>query len=118
MVKKKNVPKFKRHEYYKHKRLEDVWRRPTGIHSKQRVGERDKGPVVKVGYRQPKSVRGLTKSGLRPVRINSLNELEKLDSKKEIAVLSAGLGRKKKTEIVFRAMEKGIKIQNVKRLFR
>jgi len=69
-------------------------------------------PIVKVGYRTPKDIRGLHPSGLEPVRIASVKELEKLNPKKHIVVIASQVGLRKKLEIIRVAKEKGFRVAN------
>jgi large subunit ribosomal protein L32e len=109
---KKKKPGFSRQEGYRLKKLKKSWRRPRGRHSKLRKHERPRGRLPKVGYGSPKSVRGLTRYGHIEVRISNPNELEKLDPKKEAALISSSVGKKKRIEIIKKAEEKKIKIVN------
>jgi large subunit ribosomal protein L32e len=109
---KKKKPGFSRQEEYRLKKLKKAWRRPRGRHSKLRKHERARGRLPKVGYGSPKSVKGMTRYGYREVRISNPNELEKLDPKKEIALISSSVGKRKRTEIIKKAEEMKIKIVN------
>jgi len=113
---KKKKPKFVRQESHRRKRLGKKWRKPRGVHSKIRLGRRGKPPRVKIGYRLPRTIRGLHKSGLKPVSISNLSQLEKLDKTNQIATLSSRLGKKKKLAILKRAIELDIKFTNIKDL--
>lgn len=109
----KNKPKFTRQEYPVRKKLEEKWRKPKGIHSKMRDKKRGKRVQPSVGYCAPKLVRGLTREGLRPLLIINLNDLTKL-TQANVAVISSGIGMKKRIEILKKLKEKKIKILNIK----
>ena len=111
-VAKKKKPSFKRHESFKHKKLKDSWRKPRGRHSKVRVRMRGKRKMPSIGYRNPLEIRGLTRSGYRDVRVSNISDIEKLDPKKERAVIAHGVGRKKRLEILKKAEELRIKVAN------
>ena len=46
--------KFKRQDYFKHKRLKIKWKRPKGRQSKLRVKKSGSGMKVSIGYGSPK----------------------------------------------------------------
>ena len=90
----------------------DSWRRPRGIHNKMRKRKKGRPPLVEVGYGSPKKVRGLLSNGKRPVIVHNVEELEKIDKEKEIAVIASTVGKRKRLEIIKRAQELGIEIYN------
>ena len=105
-------PKFRRQEWFRYKRLGDSWRRPKGKHSKMREKKKYRIPVVDSGFRNPKKVRGLHHSGYREVLVYNVNELEKLNPKKEAARIASRVGVKKRMKIEKRAEELKIRILN------
>lgn len=109
---KKKKPKFKRQEGYRYKRLVDSWRKPRGRHSKLRMSEKARGRKPGTGYRGPKEVRGLTKNGYRSIIVSDKAGVGKLDPKKDAAVISSTVGRKKRTEIILEAEKSGLNILN------
>ncbi len=109
---KRKLPEFRRQEWWRHRSLEHGWRKPKGHDSKMRLGKKGKPPVVKVGYRQPKVVRGLHPCGLREVLVRNLKDMEGVDPSKEAVRLSSSLGRKKREQILALAKERGIKVLN------
>jgi large subunit ribosomal protein L32e len=113
--KKAKKPAFMRQEGYRHKRLGDSWRRPRGRHSKLRKGEKARGRKPSVGYSSPRAVKGLTAEGKKPVHVSNRADLEKLDPKREVAVIKAGVGKKKRMEIAREAEEKKIEVLNAYR---
>ncbi|MGC8885428.1 MAG: eL32 family ribosomal protein [Candidatus Nanoarchaeia archaeon] len=107
-------PRFLRQDYhFRLKVQDDVWRAPKGRHSKMRRKEKGKRAIVQIGYRGPKLVRGLHKSGATFVQINSIKDLEKVDPKSNICILSRTLSKLSKYKILKLAQEKGIKFANV-----
>lgn len=94
----------------KKKKKKQVWRRPTGRHSKTR--EKRKGYPIKVmvGFRTKKEERNLIKNK-KPVLVKNLEELNKV-GKEEIAIIGK-VGNRKRIEIIKKAKEKGIEVQNV-----
>ncbi len=110
---KKKKPEFKRQEYFKHKKLKRKWRRPRGKQSKLRKGEKPRGRKPGPGYRSPRAVRGLTKKGLKIVMVSNPGELEKLKPKTEAAVVRSGVGKKKREEIIKKAKDLGITLEQM-----
>lgn len=109
-------PRFLRSDSARHSRLGKnrpkllKWRRPRGRHSKirrHRVGY----PVSPtMGYKSPKSLSG-TIQGKVPVLVHTLRELEMV--KADQIIILARVGAKKKVDLVKRAQEKNIPIQNL-----
>jgi len=112
---KKKKPKFKRQfEGNKERtKLKDVWRKPKGRHSKQRLEKKHTSPVVKIGYGTAKKIRFLRR-GLREIRVSTPKDLDKVDPKKEMIIIASSVGLKKKLEIMKKAEEKKIKISSVR----
>jgi len=106
------LPKFRRQEWFRFKRLGEKWRRPRGRDSKMRLRIKGKGSLVSVGYRVPKAVRGLHPSGLAEVVVKNLSELEKIDASKQAVRIASCVGRKKREQILKRAKELKIKVLN------
>lgn len=109
---KKKKPKFVRQEIQRRKKLTEKWRQPKGYHSKirRKFGGKRKQPGM--GYCSPKAVKGLSKQGLNLVNVSTLNIIEKMDAKKDIAIV-ARVGMKKKIELLKKLLEKKIKILNI-----
>ena len=95
----------------KSRRKLQKWRKPKGRDSKMRLRRKSYPASPSVGFKMPKKLAGLFK-GKMPVLINNLTELEKLDKKSDIAVVSSRVGAKKKIEILKRAKESGISVKN------
>ena len=112
---KKKKPRFIRRDYAKRKNLGKKWRRPKGIDNKLRLKIKGHGKKVSQGYRSTKKTRGLNKSGLREVLINSSTALSNL-KENQIPVISKTVGLKKRIEIVKKAKELNLSIQNIKDL--
>ncbi len=110
---KMKKPDFIRQEAHRHKRLGEKWRRPKGRHSKMRLKWKEKPPVVEIGYRSPKAVRGLHPSRLEDVLVYNVKDLEKLNPETQGARIASTVGKRKKIEIIKRAKELGIRILNI-----
>jgi len=90
------------------------WKRPVGIHNKVRHGFQGHISKVKPGFGSPKQVKGLDRTGLRPILINNVDDLLKL-TKSDGAIIASSLGIKKKIEILKKCIEKKIIILNIKK---
>lgn len=110
---KKKKPNFIRQDAHKKKRLGGKWRKPKGLQSKMRLSLKGYRKTVKLGYRKPKQVRSLHKSGLKGVNVNNVSNLNTVDSKTEGVIISR-IGLKKKIDIVKKAIEMKIKIFNIR----
>ena len=106
------MPKFRRQEWFRFVRLGERWRRPRGRDSKMRLGRKGKPPVVSIGYRGPKSVRGLHPSGLVESLVKSPQEVGRVDAGKQAIRIAAGVGKRKREKILALARERGIKVLN------
>jgi large subunit ribosomal protein L32e len=105
-------PEFVMQESWRYKRIGERWRKPKGIDSKMRLGVKGWPKLVKVGYRGPRMARGLHPSGYRDVLVHNINELQGLNPKTDAARLASKLGAKKRSELIGRARELGIKVLN------
>lgn len=111
---KKRKPDFFRQDSHKMKRLGKKWRSPKGIHSKLKHRFRGHGEYVSQGYRSPVAVRGLDRSGLAVKNVANIKDLGHIDTKKEGIVIAGSVGKKKRLEILKKAVESGIKVLNFK----
>jgi large subunit ribosomal protein L32e len=105
-------PKFVRQESWRYIRLAENRRKPKGVDNKMRKQVSGVPPLVKVGYRGPKSARGLHPSGYRDRLIHNIRDLEKLDPKIDAARIGHSVGRRKRIDIVSRANALGVKVLN------
>lgn len=109
---KKKKPNFNRQEYFKHGKLEKKWRKPKGINSKLKRGEKARGKKPSPGFSSPKAVRGLNPHGLEQVRIFTPAKLTP-EMKTKAVVIGSTVGKRKKEEILKKAEQLGIKISNI-----
>lgn len=113
--KQKRRPRFRRHEWWRYRELggkNAPWRRPRGIHSKQRRHFKYRPPVVSIGYRGPADVRGLHPSGFEEVLVHRPEDLEGMDGKVQAARVGRTVGGRKAAAIEARADELGIRVLN------
>ncbi len=104
--------KFKRQNRSKHKRVKDSWRSPRGGDNKTRKQKKGKPPIVKVGYRKPKSERNVHPSGYREVLVHNTDDLDEIDPETQAARVASSVGQRKKIKILEKAEEKEIKVLN------
>ena len=108
-------PDFIRQESWRYVRLQTNWRKPKGIDNHQRKQKsRGRPGLVKVGYGGPKEAKGLHPSGYTDNLVFNLNDLEKLDPKKDGVRLGHSVGTKKRKEIVVKAIVSKFKIFNAR----
>jgi large subunit ribosomal protein L32e len=110
-----NRPEFVRQESWRYKRVGLSWRKPKGIDNHQRRQKfRGRPGLVKIGYGGPKLVRGLHPSGFTDNLVYNVNDLTKLDPKNDGVRIAHGVGKKKRLEIVAKAVEKKFKVFNAR----
>ncbi len=108
--------RFKRDGAGKKQQLADTWRRPRGLHHKQRIQKKAKGPMPTPGYGSPVEVRGLHPSGYRDVLVHNPDELAGLDPSCDAIRIAASVGAKKRGVIQEKALAEGLKVINPKDL--
>ncbi len=114
LAERRNKPVFRRYlswRFWKFERRE-YWRKPKGNDSKMRLQIKGYPPIVKVGYRTDKDLRGLHPSGLEPVRVFSVKDLEGLDPGKHLVIIAHSVGLRKRAVILEEASKRGLKVAN------
>jgi large subunit ribosomal protein L32e len=109
---KAHKPDFVRQESWRYKRVKPNWRKPKGIDSKMRKQKKGWPKLVKIGYRGPKAARYLHPSGYYDKLVHNVNELNLLDPKKDAARIAAGVGKRKRKEIIEKAKDLKLKVLN------
>jgi large subunit ribosomal protein L32e len=106
-------PRFIRMNSWRIKRLEDTWRSPrTSIDNQIRKQLKGFPPLVKIGYRGPKLVRGLHPSGFEEIVVYNVEDLQNVDPKRHAVRIARTVGRRKRAEIIKKAEEIGVRILN------
>lgn len=111
-MKKKRLPKFRRQEWSRFKRLGEKWRKPRGRDSKMRVRERGKPSLVSIGYRSPRVARGVHPSGLAEVLVSGPRDLEGIDARKQAVRIASSVGGRKREQIIVKARELNLRVLN------
>jgi large subunit ribosomal protein L32e len=109
-------PKFVRQESWRYDRLAENWRKPKGKDNKMRKQVSGVPALVKIGYRGPRAARGLHPSGYTDNLVFNVDDLTKLDPKKDAARLGHTVGTRKRKEIIAKATSMGIKLLNAGKL--
>jgi large subunit ribosomal protein L32e len=104
--------RFVRYLSWRIGRLDEPWRKPKGIDNKVRLQYKGYPPLVKVGYRTDSSVRGRHPSGLIPVVVSNVKELEGLSPSTHIVYISGRVGLRKRLQILDEAKRRGFRVAN------
>ena len=108
----KKIPKFRRSRAFTKKRLDSkTWRKPRGLHNKQRLEKKSRSAKVKIGYAIKKESKGKIK-GKTPVLIHSIEQILKL-TQENIAIISAKVGARKRIQMIKELAKKKIEVSNI-----
>ncbi|MCL2459862.1 MAG: 50S ribosomal protein L32e [Euryarchaeota archaeon] len=113
-VRKSKSVRFKRDGVGKKAKLADSWRRPRGLHNKQRRYKKAKGRHPDSGYGSPLAVRGMHPCGLFEVRVFNIGDLADVDPGVHAIRIAASVGNKKREQIQIEAEKRGLRILNYK----
>lgn len=113
---KRKKPDFKRQESWRYKRVKENWRKPRGIDSKMRKKVKGWPPSPEAGYRSPKKIRGLHPSGYAEVRVQTVDDLIRIDSETQAIRIARTVGARKRVEISARAEEREIHVLNPRKV--
>lgn len=111
---KTRKPHFARQDVLKKDRLDDTWRKPKGMHSKMRHHKKGYSAYVETGWGSPVEVKGLHKSGLKPIIVNCIGQVQLIDAKKEGAVIASHVGNRLKVSLIEALLKKNVRILNIK----
>ena len=115
-VRTQKAANFRRDGEGKKKKLAVTWRRPRGLHNKQRLQKKAKGPLPTPGYGSPLAVRGMHPSGFRENLVFNPAELDNLDPDQDAIRIGGSVGGKKRATIQEKAVSAGLKILNPKEI--
>ena len=111
---KKKKPSFNRQDHNLKGKFVGTWRKPRGMHSKQRRNKDGHGNMPSIGYGTPSDVRGLDSVGMKKCTVNYIKDLANLDPKKDVVIIASAVGNKKKLSILEEAKKKGLKVKSVR----
>jgi large subunit ribosomal protein L32e len=105
-------PSFMRKDIYKKGRIGTSWRKPRGLDNKQRLCKKGAHRKISIGFRAPQEVRGCHKSGLMPVVVSNVAQLNAL-TKEQGVVISSMVGNRKRAIIITEVKKKGLVLLNL-----
>jgi large subunit ribosomal protein L32e len=108
--------KFRRDGFGKKPQISDSWRRPRGLHNKQRRQKKAKGAHPTPGYGSPVLVRGMHPSGFLEVRVFTPDELIGIDPATYAIRIGATVGGRKRAIILDKANSAGLKVLNPRKV--
>jgi large subunit ribosomal protein L32e len=108
--------KFKRDGFGKKPQIADSWRKPRGLHNKQRRQKKAKGALPTPGYGSPVAVRGMHPSGYYEIRVFSPDELEGMDPAVSAVRIGGTVGGRKRAIIQEKAIAAGLKVLNPRQI--
>lgn len=114
LARRREKPRFLRYlswRFWKFERRE-YWRKPKGNDNKMRLQIKGYPPIVKSGYGTDKRLRGLHPSGLQPVIVHNVKELEGLDASRHIVYIASSVGLRKRMQIRNKAQQLGLRVAN------
>jgi large subunit ribosomal protein L32e len=88
------------------------WRKPRGLQSKQRRHYGYRPTVVSIGFRSPRLVRGRTSTGFRPIVVETVTEIGRIDPTQEAAIIARTVGTQKRLVLEEAARKRGIHVLN------
>ena len=88
------------------------WRKARGMHNKIRRNFKGHGKKPRVGYGSDNKIRYLI-SGLEPVLVSTINELDKVNPKEQAVIASSKLGLRKKIRLLQECNKNKITVLNV-----
>jgi len=112
---RKRVPRFPRQEAHKRIRLMGKgWRKPKGHHGRVKRLNHKHGYSPKIGYGTPAAYKNIHSSGLSVVEVANVDELSRINPETQ-GIKIKHIGNRKKMMIIKAAIEKKIRIFNVRK---
>jgi large subunit ribosomal protein L32e len=107
-----NRPAFVRQESWRYVRIRPEWRKPKGVDSKMRRQDKGWPRLVRIGYGGPADARGIHPSGHLEVVVHRPADLSSLVPGRDVARIGRTVGAKKRSAILERANELGVRVVN------
>jgi large subunit ribosomal protein L32e len=104
-------PTFRRHGSQRKGEVKAAWRKPRGLHNKQKDNKKNRLARPDNGWRTPIEVRGLHSSGLSIVRVAHLAQLTGLDPAVH-GVVIASVGARAQIALIDAAAKSGLRVLN------
>jgi len=109
-MEKKKKPNFNVLNFGFFKSVKSRWRKPRGTHNKKRMKFRWAGALPRIGYKNPKELRGLHPSGMREVLVSNVAGLDGL---KDVVVrIASSVGARKRAVMEEKAKTLKLKVVN------
>lgn len=99
------------HRYWRIGR-DGAWRKPRGLQSKQRRHYGYRSTVVSIGFRSPRLIRGRTPTGFRPIVVQTVPEIGRLDPAQDAAIIARTVGTQKRLVLEEAARKRGVHVLN------
>ncbi|MCX8184271.1 MAG: 50S ribosomal protein L32e [Sulfolobales archaeon] len=114
LIRRKLKISFYRNKWWKFTKFRNElkWKKPRGKDNPMRLKLKGQPPAAASGYETPVAIRGLHPSGLKPVVVNNIKELDNLDPARYIVYIGSSVGLRKKIEIIRKAQEMGFRVAN------
>lgn len=109
---KKKKPDFARPESWRYLKLKENWRRPRGLDNKVRRKIKGWPPGVSVGYKGPKTARGLHPSGYKEILVYNAKEVSAVNPESQAARIAHTVGKRKRAQIIAEAKKRKVFILN------
>ncbi|MAG60635.1 hypothetical protein CL619_02500 [archaeon] len=84
------------------------WRKPRGKHSPVRQYHKGRIRMPTPGYGAPKEVYGLTRDGKKPVFVQRIGDLDKVNARTDVVVIGSTVGLRKRLSLLKVCREKGL----------
>lgn len=108
----KRKPVFIKKDAHKKSKIKNRWRRPKGLHNKQRIKGKSHFKNPATGYGSPKQVKWLHSSGLFPVVVSNLGQLDSIIKEKHGILLSSRIGDQKRKALLIEIKNRGFVLIN------